>query len=60
MDALNSSIKYELSGNKLKLEVDLKDLGPTSSGKATIFATTRGSVYIPGTDYRLGLNITKK
>lgn len=60
MDALTNGVKFELSGNKLKLEVELKNLGPSKSGQTQLFATTRGNVQIPGSDYKVGLTVYKK
>ena len=55
----NVSIKVE--GNKaiITIEID-KEFGPSSTGKTIIVASTRGTVAIPNTNVRLGLNAFKK
>ena len=47
---------------KLVITVDLtKELGPSSSGKSIIIATTEGNVDVPGTpDAKFGLNVYRK
>jgi len=60
MEQLTPGVRVEVKDNKLKLEADLKDLGPSASGKTTLYATTRGNVAIPGTDFKLGLTVFKK
>lgn len=45
-------------GDKLIVEIDLKqDLGPSTSGKTHIIASTRGNAPVPGTtDSYIGIN----
>ncbi len=55
------NVDVSVTGNVLTITVDLsKELGPSSSGKTTIVATTEGNVSIPGREEKLGLNIYKK
>lgn len=57
------NIKLTTHGDLLRIEIDLsRELGPSSSGKSMIVATTRGNVEIPGhpdPDLKLGLNLFK-
>lgn len=49
------------NGKKLVIEVDLtQDLGPSSSGKTNIIATTSGFVSVPVDGVSFGLNVVKK
>ena len=57
-----TNIEMTVDGDILTIVVDLsKEIGPSSSGKSTIVATTRGNVDVPehpGT--KIGLNIYRK
>lgn len=45
-------------GNILTVTVDLsKEIGPSKSGKTIMIASSEGNKIIPGTGYRLGLNV---
>ena len=58
---IGSNVAYVINGNLLTITVDLsKRLGPSSSGKTTIVATSSGNQLIPGTEAKLGLNIYVK
>ena len=48
-------------GNKLTVTIDLtKDLGPSSSGKTLIIASTRGNAQVPDApDTFIGVNVYK-
>ena len=52
----------KVEGNILTIKVDLtKELGPSSSGKTIIIASTEGNVAIPEKEeVKIGLNIYKK
>ena len=54
------SIKAEIKGKKLCLEVDLETPTPSASGKTMVVASTRGNVALPvlvqGKPLILGLN----
>ena len=55
------NMKMELSGHILTITVDLsKTVGPSSSGKTTIIATTEGNQPVQGTDAIVGLNVYRK
>lgn len=55
------NVDVSVTGNVLTITVDLsKELGPSSSGKTTIIATTEGNVSIPGREEKLGVNVYKK
>jgi len=57
----NVKCTVDTKTNKLIIEVDLsKNLGPSSSGKTLIIASSRGNSRIDGTEVYLGLNIYKK
>lgn len=55
------NISVQANGNKLTIEVDLtKALGPSSSGKTTLIASTEGNALVSGhPDMRFGLNVFK-
>lgn len=55
------NMKVERKKNKLHIEIDLsKELGPSSSGKTIIVASSRGNAPVPDTmDYFIGLNLFK-
>lgn len=51
------NVTYTVKGSTLTITVDLrKRLGPSSSGKTELVASTGGNVQIDGTDVKLGLN----
>jgi len=53
------NVKTEVKGNLLTITVDLSArLGPSSTGKTIIVASSNGSAKIPGHDgVRFGLNV---
>lgn len=55
------NVTLKVEGNKLIIDVDLsKEIGPSSSGKTTLIASTEGNANVPGHDrVTLGLNIFK-
>jgi hypothetical protein len=56
----NVAVKVE--GNKLVIEVDLtKELGPSSSGKTILIASSEGNANVPGHEgMKFGLNVYRK
>lgn len=56
------NVTLSREGDKLKIEIDLtKDFGPSSSGKTTLVASTRGSRPVPGAgDLFIGINCFRK
>lgn len=56
------NIEMNVERGKLIITVDLsKELGPSSSGKSVIIATTEGNVGVPGApDIKIGLNVYRK
>ena len=55
------NVETRVEHGKLIITVDLtKELGPSSSGKSVIIATTEGNVDVPDTDVKIGLNIYRK
>jgi ABC-type uncharacterized transport system YnjBCD ATPase subunit len=56
----NVTVKVE--GSKLLIEVDLtKEIGPSSSGKTTLIASSEGNANVPGHDgVKFGLNVYRK
>lgn len=56
---VGDNVLAEIKDNgTLILTINLKAKGSQSkSGKSTLIATTRGSISIPGTDLKMGLNI---
>jgi len=59
----SQNIETELDGNTLVMRVDLtKDLGPSSSGKTTLVASSRGNkiVEFNGENIFIGVNLYKK
>ena len=56
------NVETKVEHGKLTITVDLtKELGPSSSGKSVIIATTEGNVDVPGTsDVKIGLNVYRK
>ena len=55
------NVATSVEGNILTIKIDLsKDFGPSSTGKTTIVASSKGPQAIDGTDVKLGLNIYKK
>ncbi len=52
------NVEVETTGDVLTITVSLKASGAISkSGKSVVIASTNGNVSIPGTAYKLGLNI---
>ena len=60
-EKLVEGIQSEISmdGNTLTLTISLGEGTPSLSGKSLVFASTRGNIKIPGTDFKLGLNLYK-
>jgi hypothetical protein len=56
------NVETRVEQGKLILTVDLtKELGPSSSGKSIIIATTEGNVDVPGAPgVKLGINVYRK
>ena len=55
------NVKMTRDGNKLIIEVDMnQDLGPSSSGKTRVIASTRGNAKVPESDAMIGLNVYKR
>jgi hypothetical protein len=55
------NIELKVDGTKLILTVDLtKEIGPSSSGKNTLIASTEGNANVPGFEgVKVGLNVYK-
>jgi hypothetical protein len=55
------NMKLKVEGNTLIIEVDLsQEIGPSSSGKTTLIASSEGNANVPGHDgVKLGLNVYK-
>jgi hypothetical protein len=53
------NVKTEVKGNTLTITVDLSQrLGPSSTGKTIIVASSNGSARVPGHDgVKFGLNV---
>ena len=56
------NVETKIEHGTLVITVDLtKELGPSSSGKSVIIATTEGNVEVPGApEVKIGLNIYHK
>lgn len=55
------NIEMTTNGNILTITVDLsKEFGKSSSGKSIIIANSEGNQSVPGTDFKIGLNLYKK
>jgi hypothetical protein len=56
------NIELRVEHGKLIVTVDLStELGPSSSGKSVMIATTEGNVEVPGApDVKMGLNVYRK
>jgi hypothetical protein len=56
------NVEMKVEHGKLLITVDLaKEVGPSSSGKSMIIATTEGNVDVPGAaDVKIGLNVYHK
>ena len=56
------NVEMKVEHGKLVITVDLAtELGPSSSGKSVIIATTAGNVDVPGApDVKIGLNVYRK
>lgn len=61
MDSSSSNVTMTVKENILIIEVDLsRSLGPSSSGKSMLIASTGGSAPVPlRTDIQVGLNVFK-
>jgi hypothetical protein len=55
------NVAMRVDGNKLVIEVDLsKEIGPSSSGKNTLIASTEGNPNVPGVEgVKMGLYVYK-
>jgi hypothetical protein len=55
------NVKLSVQGSILTIEVDLaKDLGPSSTGKTILVASTKGLTDVPGVDgVMVGLNVVR-
>lgn len=54
------NVVISVEGHVLTITVDLaKEFRPSASGKTTIVASTEGSVDVPGSDVKVGLNCYK-
>jgi hypothetical protein len=53
------NVKLTVEGNRLIIEIDLAhEIGPSSSGKNILIASTEGNANVPGHDgVKLGLNV---
>lgn len=60
--AANVNMEVSKDGKTLTITVDLtKRIGPSSSGKTTIVATTAGNAPVPGQEeIKVGLNVFTK
>ena len=55
------NVQMVVEGNILTIKVDLsKELGPSSSGKTIIIASTEGSVSVLDREEKVGLNVYRK
>ena len=56
------NVEMKVEHGKLVITVDLEqELGPSSSGKSVIIATTEGNVDVPeAADVKIGLNVYRK
>ena len=56
------NVETKVEHGKLVITVDLAtELGPSSTGKSIIIATTEGNVDVPGAaDVKFGLNVYRK
>jgi hypothetical protein len=55
------NVVMKREGNKLIIEVDMSvDLGPSSSGKTRVIASTRGNAKVPESDAMIGLNVYRR
>ena len=56
------NVEINVEGRFLTIKVDLtKDLGPPSSGKTIIIASTEGNVAVDGhEEAKIGLNVYRK
>jgi hypothetical protein len=53
------NVTLKVEGTKLVIEVDLsKEIGPSSSGKTMLIASTEGNANVPGYEgVKVGLNV---
>lgn len=55
-NAIMQNVRYTLAGNQLTIVVDIDQrLGPSSTGKTTLVASTEGTAKIKGTEVRFSL-----
>ena len=55
------NVELSVDGTILTIRVDLsKEIGPSSSGKTIIVASTEGNVAVPGRLEKVGLNVYRK
>ena len=55
------NVEMTIEGNILTIKVDLtKDLGPSSTGKTIIIASSEGNVNVPDREEKIGLNVYRK
>jgi hypothetical protein len=56
------NVTVRVEGNKLVIEVDLtKEIGPSSSGKTILIASSEGNANVPGHEgVKFGLNVYRK
>jgi hypothetical protein len=51
-------IECTVKGNKLTIVADIEKGHPSATGKTQVVATTSGFVGVPGTTYKVSLNVT--
>jgi hypothetical protein len=52
------NVKLSVAGNVLTITIDLSAQGaPSATGKTIVIASTRGNASVPGTPFKLGLNL---
>lgn len=57
---IGKNIVSSIENDVLYLAIDLKQTqGPSKSGKSELIATTSGIQGVPGTEFKLGLNLMK-
>lgn len=58
---MSQNIQWTLEGHTLVIKVDLsKRIGPSSTGKTIIIASTQGNEKVGGTGASFGLNVFTK
>ena len=53
-------ITTEIKGDTLTITCKLKDRGASASGKSHVYASTRGNIRLPDSDFHMGLTVYKK